>query len=121
MVPDFLYGRDRPSIAPHEVLDAFAARPERAALTGDATLARAVAYRANEIDDSATVTKYLDTDEAARRAWTEWADAHDELQRFENLGETLAFGYAEAEEPREMRHPEVRAAIAEGEGVTVVG
>jgi hypothetical protein len=84
-------------------------------------LARAVAYRANEAGDSATVTKYLDTDEAARRAWTEWADAHDELHRLENLGETLAFGYAEAEEPREMRHPEVRAAMAEGEGVTVVG
>ena len=116
MVPDFLYGRDRPSIAPHEVLDAFAARPERAALTGDTTLARAVAYRANEIDDSATVTKYLNTGENARKAYEEWADAHEDLQRLQNYGAELAFGYAEVEEPREMRHPEARAEMAGSRG-----
>jgi hypothetical protein len=89
------------------------ARLERAVLTGDAALARAVAWRANETGDGATVTKYLDTDGDARRAYEEWADAHNDLQKLNDYGAELAFGYAELEEPpREVRHPEAKAEIA---------
>ncbi len=88
------------------------ARLERAVLTGDAALARAVAYRANETGDSATVTKYLDTDGDARKAYEEWADAHGDLQKLNDYGAELAFGYAEMEEPREVRHPEAKAEMA---------
>jgi hypothetical protein len=86
------------------------ARLERAVLTGDAALARAVAYRANEAGDVGVVNKYLDNDPDARKAWDEWADAHEGLQRLQNYGPDLAFGYAEVDEPREMRHPEARIA-----------
>jgi hypothetical protein len=55
------------------------ARLERAVLTGDTALARAVAWRANETGDSATVTKYLETDEDARKAYEEWALAHEAM------------------------------------------
>jgi hypothetical protein len=87
-------------------------RLERAVLTGDAALARAVAYRANETGDGATVTKYLDTDGNARKAYEEWADAHEALQKLNDYGAELAFGYAEMEEPREVRHPEAKAEMA---------
>jgi len=86
------------------------ARLERAVLTGDVALARAVAYRANEAGDVGVVNKYLDNDPDARKAWDEWADAHEGLQRLQNYGPDLAFGYAEVDEPREMRHPEARIA-----------
>ena len=89
------------------------ARLERAVLTGDSALARAAAYRANETGDSVTVTKYLDTDGDACRAYEEWADAHEELQKLNDFGAELAFGYAELEEPREVRHPEAKAEMAE--------
>jgi hypothetical protein len=88
------------------------ARLERAVLTGDAALARAVAWRVNETGDGATVTKYLDTDGDARRAYEEWADAHEALQQLNDYGAELAFGYAEMEEPREVRHPEAKAEMA---------
>jgi hypothetical protein len=86
-------------------------RLERAVLTGDAALARAVAYHANEVDDVGVVNKYLDNDPDARKAWEEWAEAHEDLQRLHNYGADLAFGYSELEEPREMRHPEAREAV----------
>ncbi len=88
------------------------ARLERAVLTGDAALARAVAYRANEAGDVGVVNKYLDNDPDARKAWDEWADAHEGLQRLQNYGPDLAFGYAEVDEPREMRLPEAREALS---------
>ena len=92
------------------------ARLERAVLTGDAALAKAVAWRANEAGDTATVTKYLATDEGARKAYEEWADAHEDLQRLQNYGAELAFGYAEVDEPREMRHPEAKAELVGSRG-----
>lgn len=88
------------------------ARLERAVLTGDSALARAVAYRANEAGDTATVTKYLDHDQDTRQAWEEWGHAYEELQRLESYGAELAFGYAEVEEPSEMRTPEARAELS---------
>ncbi|MDQ3639437.1 MAG: hypothetical protein M3426_15910 [Actinomycetota bacterium] len=88
------------------------ARLERAVLTGDAALARAVAYRANETGDTGTVTKYLDSDEDSRRAYEEWASAHEDLQQLVSYGAELAFGYAEVDEPREMRLPEAREALS---------
>ena len=81
-------------------------------LTGDAALARAVAYRANETGDGATVTKYLDTDGNARKAYEEWADAHEALQKLNDYGAELAFGYAEMEEPREARQATAKAEMA---------
>jgi hypothetical protein len=86
------------------------ARLERAVLTGDVALARAVAYRANEAGDVGVVNKYLDNDPDARKAWDEWADAHEGLQRLNSYGADLAFGYSALEEPREMRHPEAKEA-----------
>ena len=86
------------------------ARLERAVLTGDVALARAVAYRANEAGDVGVVNKYLDNDPDARKAWDEWADAHEGLQRLNSYGADLAFGYSALEEPREMRHPEANEA-----------
>jgi len=79
-------------------------------LTGDVALARAVAYRANEAGDVGVVNKYLDNDPDARKAWDEWADAHEGLQRLNSYGADLAFGYSALEEPREMRHPEANEA-----------
>ena len=49
------------------------------------------------------MTKYLATDEGARRAYEEWATAHEDLERLQSYGTELALGYAEVEEPREMR------------------
>ena len=90
-------------------------RLERAVLTGDKGLARAVAYRANETGNAAVVKKYLENDKDAREVWEQWADAHADLKQLQEFGETLAYGYAEVDEPPEMRHPEARAAGSGGE------
>jgi hypothetical protein len=56
------------------------ARRERAVLTKEAALARAVAYRANEAGDVGVGNRSLDNDAGAREAWEEWAAAHGDLQ-----------------------------------------
>jgi len=75
---------------------------ERATLTGDRTLARAVAIRANELGADHVVTTYLANDEQARKDWTEWADAHSEMSG-SGLGETFDSGIPTLEEPPELR------------------
>ncbi len=76
---------------------------ERATITGDRALARAVAWRANDYGADQVVRTYLDTDEAARRAWTEWADAHTELEQAQQLGVSFSSGVPPIEEPDELR------------------
>jgi len=78
-------------------------RLERAVITGDQTLARAVAWRANELQHDGVVRAYLDDDQDANRKWSNWAEAHTELERVEQLGESLGFGDAPLEEPSELR------------------
>lgn len=78
-------------------------RLERAVITGDKSLARAVAWRANELQHDGVVNAYLDSDSDARRKWTAWAEAHTEAERVEQLGETLGFGEAPIQEPAELR------------------
>lgn len=78
-------------------------RLERAVITGDKSLARAVAWRANELQHDGVVRAYLDSDEDANRKWSNWAEAHTELERVEQLGETLGFGDAPLQEPPELR------------------
>ncbi len=78
-------------------------RLDRALLTGDAALAKAVAWRANELGADAVVRKFMDTDEAASRKWGDWAEAFGEVERVERLGETLGFGDAPISEPSELR------------------
>lgn len=80
-------------------------RLERAVITGDKSLARAVAWRANELQHDGVVNAYLDSDSDsdARRKWTAWAEAHTEAERVEQLGETLGFGDAPIQEPPELR------------------
>ena len=75
---------------------------ERATLTGDRTLARATAIRANELGADHVVTTYLANDEQARKDWTEWADAHAEMSG-SGLGETFDSGIPTLEEPSELR------------------
>jgi len=75
---------------------------ERATLTGDRTLARAAAIRANELGADHVVTTYLANDEQARKDWTEWADAHAEMSG-SGLGETFDSGIPTLEEPSELR------------------
>ena len=75
---------------------------ERATLTGDRTLARATAIRANELGADHVVTTYLANDEQARKDWTEWADAHAEMAG-SGLGETFDSGIPTLEEPSELR------------------
>jgi hypothetical protein len=76
---------------------------DRALLTGDAALAKAAAWRANDLGAAAVVKKYMDTDEAASRKWSNWAEAFSEVERVEQLGESLALGDAPLQEPSELR------------------
>lgn len=76
---------------------------DRALLTGDAALAKAAAWRANDLGAAAVVKKYMDTDEAASRKWSNWAEAYSEVERVEQLGESLGFGDAPLEAPDELR------------------
>jgi hypothetical protein len=76
---------------------------DRALLTGDKTLAKATAWRANELGAAGVVEDYMATDEAANRKWSNWAEAHTELERVGQLGESLAFGDAPIQEPSELR------------------
>ncbi|MDP9458271.1 MAG: hypothetical protein M3Q60_21405 [Actinomycetota bacterium] len=76
---------------------------ERATITGDRTLARAVAWRANDFGADGVVRGYLDTDEGARAAWTEWADAHAEQEQAQRLGASFSSGVPSIEEPDELR------------------
>lgn len=78
-------------------------RLDRALLTGDAALAKATAWRANDLGAAGVVKKYMDTDAAANRKWSNWAEAHTELERVGQLGETLGFGDAPIQEPPELR------------------
>ncbi len=78
-------------------------RLERAVITGDKPLARAVAWRANELQHDGVVNAYLDSDSDARQKWTAWAEAHTEAERVEQLGETLGFGDVPISEPPELR------------------
>jgi hypothetical protein len=75
---------------------------ERAVITGDRTLARAAAIRANERGADHVVTAYLATDEQARKDWTEWADAHAEMAG-SGLGEQFDSGIPDIEVPSELR------------------
>lgn len=75
---------------------------ERATSTGDRTLARAVAMRANERGADHVVTAYLDSDEQARKDWIEWADAHSEMVG-SGLGETFDSGIPALEGPSELQ------------------
>ncbi len=76
---------------------------DRAAGTGDKTLARAVAWRANQIGADGVVRAYLDSDEDANRKWAAWAEAYAEVEQVERLGETLGFGDVPISEPPELR------------------
>jgi hypothetical protein len=76
---------------------------DRAAGTGDKTLARAVAWRANQIGADGVVRAYLDSDEDANRKWAAWAEAYAEVERVERLGESLGFGDVPISEPPELR------------------
>lgn len=82
--------------------DTLARKLERANMTGDRTLARAVAWRANDYGADRVVTAYLDGDEDARKDWTEWADAHTDMQG-SGLGETFDTGIPTLEEPDELQ------------------
>ncbi len=75
---------------------------ERAVTTGDRTLARAAAIRANELGADHVVTSYLANDEEARKDWLEWSDAHAEMSG-SGLGETFDSGIPALEEPSELR------------------
>ena len=76
---------------------------ERALLTEDKALAKAAAWRANELGAEAVVRRFMDTDEAASRKWTAWSEAFAEVERVERLGESLGFGDAPIQEPPELR------------------
>jgi len=76
---------------------------DRANSTGDKTLARAVAWRANQIGADGVVRAYLDSDEDANRKWAAWAEAYAEVEQVARLGETLGFGDAPISEPPELR------------------
>jgi hypothetical protein len=88
-----------------EITDAriLSSRLERAVITGDKALARATAWRANELQHDGVVRAYLDSDEDANRKWTAWAEAFSEVERVERLGESLALGDAPLQEPDELR------------------
>ncbi len=81
---------------------ALSRRLERATSTGDRTLARAVAIRANERGADHVVTAYLANDEQARKDWLEWSDAHAEMEG-SGLGETFDSGIPALEAPSELR------------------
>jgi hypothetical protein len=74
----------------------------RATSTGDRTLARAAAIRANELGADRVVSDYLANDEQARQDWTAWADAHAEMAG-SGLGEQFDSGIPDIEEPSELR------------------
>ncbi len=80
-----------------------ARRLDRALLTEDKALAKAVAWRANDLGAAGVVKKYMDTDEAASRKWTAWAEAFAEVEQIERLGESLGFGDVPISEPPEIR------------------
>jgi hypothetical protein len=88
-----------------EITDAriLSSRLERAVITGDKALARATAWRANDLQHDGVVRAYLDSDEDANRKWSNWAEAFSEVERVEQLGESLVFGDAPIQEPDELR------------------
>ena len=86
---------------------------ERANMTGDKTLARAVAWRANDYGADQVVRTYLDSDEGAREDWTEWADAHTDMEQAQTMGSSFSSGVPPIEEPDELKHP----SYPEGAGV----
>jgi beta-phosphoglucomutase-like phosphatase (HAD superfamily) len=88
-----------------EITDAriLSSRLERAVITGDKSLARAVAWRANHLGADGVVRAYLDSDEDANRKWSNWAEAYAEVEQIERLGESLGFGDVPISEPPELR------------------
>jgi hypothetical protein len=78
-------------------------RLDRALLTEDKALAKAAAWRANDLGAAGVVRRYMDTDEAASRKWTAWSEAFSEVERVEQLGESLGFGDSPISEPPELR------------------
>lgn len=78
----------------------------RAQLTGDAVLAKAVLYRGYELESEGAVGAYLETYPAAQRGWDEFMEAAqvaNELERQEQM-----FGSLAPEKPRELDSPAVR-------------
>lgn len=92
-------------LAVSEVGDAgkLSAMLEMALDVGDKTLARAVAYRANGLQNDGLVRRYLDADEDAHRKWERWGEAHAELERESTLGGQLTSGVGTIQEPEELR------------------
>ena len=91
------------SVEPTTDPELLARKLDRATSTGDTTLARATAIRANELGADAVVQTYMDSDADASRKWSDWAAAFAEVEQVERLGETLGFGDVPISEPPELR------------------
>jgi len=92
------------SVEPLTDPNLLARKLDRATSTGDTTLARATAIRANELGADAVVQTYMDSDEAANRKWAAWAEAYADVEQIERLGESLGFGDLPIAEPPELRN-----------------
>jgi len=92
------------SVEPTTDPELLARKLDRANGTGDRTLARATAWRANQIGADGVVRAYLDSDEDANRKWAAWAEAYADVEQIERLGESLGFGDLPIAEPPELRN-----------------
>jgi hypothetical protein len=77
---------------------------EQASTTGDAPLAKAVLYRAYELQDARLVGAYHDARPDELPKWDAFMDAAKELNTLEELGITMAAGVPSPERPPEVSH-----------------
>jgi hypothetical protein len=75
---------------------------ERAEITGDAPLARAVLYRGYELQSEALVGSYLEKYPDEQQTWEKFMGAAQELNTLETLGITAVAGVPEPESPQEL-------------------
>jgi hypothetical protein len=75
---------------------------DRANLTGDKTLAKAVGWRANELQAEGVVQKWVGSDPEVAEKFGSWVEAYDELGRVNSVGEELVYGEIPLQEPEEL-------------------
>ncbi len=75
---------------------------ERAEITGDAPLARAVLYRGYELQSEALLGSYLEKYPEEQQTWETFMEAAEEHNTLETLGTSALTGVAEPESPQEL-------------------
>jgi hypothetical protein len=111
LAPPTIFNADRASlsasyrdaldrVASIDTTDKLKEQLERAELTGDAVLAKAVLFRGYELEDEAVVGAYLQAYPDDRKSWDEFVDAGQQHSDFKH--QERMFGQLGPEPPREL-------------------